>query len=109
LGLGTDFIQIFEIFELLSFSTTFRNKALNCLTISLTMSEMNRITKSDSFDSMGSVDFLVDELTINSASKPEPSEMRKKEMSGEIVESFLQEDKSRFVLFPIKHHDVSPS
>ena len=36
------------------------------------------------------------------------SENKKKELRGELLpEPLLKEDKSRFVLFPIKHNDVS--
>ncbi len=36
------------------------------------------------------------------------SDFKRKEMNGELVpEPLLIEDKSRFVLFPIKHNDVS--
>ena len=68
------------------------------------------VPRHESFDSIASVDFLVDELALNEtkdSSLPEKSAMRLREIAGEIVEPLLTEDKSRFVLFPIKHKDVS--
>ena len=39
--------------------------------------------------------------------KPKPSAMKLKELSGEIpVEDLLKENDKRFVLFPIKHHEI---
>jgi hypothetical protein len=69
----------------------------------------SRVARNESFDSIASVDFLVDSMTLESESKTEmtQSAMRLREIAGEIKEPLLMEDKSRFVLFPIKHHDVS--
>ena len=67
------------------------------------------VPRYESFDSIASVDFLVEELSLDETkdgSEPVPSAMRKREIAGEIKEPLLEEDKSRFVLFPIKHHDV---
>lgn len=69
----------------------------------------SRVARNESFDSFASVDFLVESLPVEEEKegKLEPSAMRLKELAGEIVEPLLAEDKNRFVLFPIKHHDVS--
>ena len=69
----------------------------------------NRVERNESFDSFASVDFLVESLPVEEEKegKLEPSAMRLKELAGEIFEPLLAEDKNRFVLFPIKHHDVS--
>lgn len=68
----------------------------------------SRVARNESFDSIASVDFLVDSMTLESESKTEmtQSAMRLREIAGEIKEPLLMEDKSRFVLFPIKHHDI---
>jgi len=85
--------------------------ATHIITQSLfTLSKMSsRVRSTHSFDSLGSIDpadFLdcppspCEELPI--------SEFRLKEMNGELApEPLLIEDKSRFVLFPIRHNDVS--
>ena len=76
------------------------------------MSNPVSIERSDSLDSMPSVDFLmesVENLTLGSMEKPKMTEMRRKELAGELKpEPLLSEDPTRFVLFPIKHNDVSP-
>jgi len=68
-----------------------------------------KISRNESFDSI-SCDFLIDGLenTRLGAESPTPqmSEFRKKELRGEIKEPLLVADPGRFVLFPIKHHDV---
>ena len=66
----------------------------------------------DSETSIESVDFLVETLEktpLGGEDKlPKVSEHRLKEMNGELEpEPLLAEDKNRFVLFPIKHNDVS--
>jgi len=74
------------------------------------MSDETKVNRNESFDSL-SCDFLIDELehTRLGTDSPTPkvSDFRKKELAGEIVEPLLAADPSRFVLFPIKHHDVS--
>ena len=76
--------------------------------------EANRVQRVDSEASIESVDFLVESLEktplIGEDKQPKVSEHRMKEMNGELEpEPLLVEDKNRFVLFPIKHHDVSKS
>lgn len=73
------------------------------------LSERNSIVRVDSIES---VDFLVDTLNISVDHEPEEercvSEFRKLEMAGLLApEPLLIADKARFVLFPIKHNDVS--
>jgi hypothetical protein len=74
------------------------------------MSNETKVNRNESFDSL-SCDFLVGELegTRLGTDSPTPqmSEFRKREMRGEIVEPLLVADPGRFVLFPIRHHDVS--
>jgi hypothetical protein len=68
------------------------------------------IPRSDSLDSIPSVDFLIETLEHEVLALQEPtiSEFKRKETNGELqVEPLLTPDKSRFVLFPIKHTDVS--
>ena len=74
--------------------------------------EANRVQRVDSEASIESVDFLVESLEktplIGEDKLPKVSEHRMKEMNGELEpEPLLVEDKNRFVLFPIKHKDVS--
>ena len=69
-------------------------------------SEDVKVVRNESFDSIASVDFLVEELAAEET-KMAPTANRLREIAGEIKEPLLMEDKSRFVLFPIKHHDVS--
>ena len=75
------------------------------------MSEESKVPRTGSYDSIVSVDFLSQELeTQNLDSNEEPviSEHKRKEMNGELLpEPLLMEDKTRFVLFPIKQPDVS--
>ena len=68
---------------------------------------MEIINRVSSLDSIPDVDFI-------SCSSPKPSsevtvsEFRAKELRGDLdPEPLLQADKARFVLFPIKHTDVS--
>lgn len=64
--------------------------------------------RSDSFDSIPEVEFIKDALSEECRNvEPYISEFKKKELNGELLpEPLLVEDKSRFVLFPIKHPDV---
>jgi hypothetical protein len=74
------------------------------------MSGESKVVRNESFDSLGGVEFLMDELNSQrlgaESPKPKVTEFRKKELRGEIYEPLLAEDKHRFVLFPIKHDDV---
>ena len=66
--------------------------------------------RKDSFDSIPDVDFVVqalEDLDVIDLQINSPSEFKIKEKNGLLLpEPLLQEDKSRFVLFPIKHNDV---
>jgi hypothetical protein len=69
-----------------------------------------RSTRSTSFDSIPEVEFLQKmlEKDLNDAKDQLISDFKHKENRGELLpEPLLMEDKSRFVLFPIKHTDVS--
>lgn len=69
-----------------------------------------RSTRSTSFDSIPEVEFLQKmlEKDLNDAKDQLISDFKHKENRGELLpEPLLMEDKSRFVLFPIKHNDVS--
>ena len=73
--------------------------------------EAKPVTRTDSLESIESVDFLVEGLEKAQLSSGEDrvrvSEHRLKEKNGELLpEPLLIEDKQRFVLFPIKHQDV---
>ena len=71
---------------------------------------MERIARSNSYDSIPEVDFLKDMLAneLDQVNSELMSEYRRRELDGEMLpEPLLVEDKSRFVLFPIKHPDVS--
>jgi hypothetical protein len=61
-------------------------------------------------DSIDSVDFLVlgEELkAVQAEEERAPTAFKRRETAGELQpEPLLVEDKSRFVLFPIKHTDV---
>jgi len=74
----------------------------------ITMQE-TKVSRNESFDSI-SCDFLIEGLENTrlgtDSPTPQVSEFRKKELRGEIVEPLLAADPSRFVLFPIRHHDV---
>jgi hypothetical protein len=67
-----------------------------------------RREKSDSFDSIPDIG-LFKSLDLNeSDDKENMSVFKLKEINGQMKpEPILTEDKSRFVLFPIKHTDVS--
>lgn len=80
----------------------------------MSMFEETKVQRVDSVESIESVDFLVDSLEKadlgGGDSRVQVSEHRLKEMRGELLpEPLLVEDKNRFVLFPIKHKDVSLS
>jgi hypothetical protein len=68
------------------------------------------IQRNDSLDSIPSAGF---EITVNSLindmnNSMLVSEFKRMEANGELLpEPLLTEDKARFVLFPIKHNDVS--
>ena len=67
-------------------------------------------SRSASFESIPEVDFIkqmVDD-EINDINKILVSDFKKLELEGKLLpEPLLTADKSRFVLFPIKHTDVS--
>jgi hypothetical protein len=68
---------------------------------------MNRMEKSDSLSSIPDIG-LFQSMTIDDVEKNDMTEFKIKEKNGELApEPLLTEDKSRFVLFPIKHNDVS--
>jgi len=68
------------------------------------------IERVQSTETLGSVDFLIEgigELSYQEASASMTAQ-RELELQGQLApEPLLVEDKSRFVLFPIKHTDVS--
>ena len=73
---------------------------------------MERISSRDSLDTTATdntfpeVDFLGSSPTYDE--HDEMTEFRKQELEGlHEPEPLLREDKSRFVLFPIQHNDVS--
>lgn len=71
---------------------------------------MERTTRSNSYDSIPEVDFIKDMLKDEFSLTHDNlvSVYRQKELNGELLpEPLLIEDKSRFVLFPIKQPDVS--
>ena len=83
-----------------------------CLNKKMSAMEESKVIKSESFESLGSVDFLSKEFESShleeTSSEPVMSEHKRKEMNGELLpEPLLMEDKTRFVLFPIKQPDVS--
>lgn len=67
--------------------------------------------RSDSFESIPDADFLIQLINNDLSELHEEelvSEYKRKELNEELQpEPLLTEDKSRFVLFPIKHTDVS--
>jgi hypothetical protein len=72
---------------------------------SLLLSSVNR---SESSDSIPDVAFIAKDSILTSDVPEGPSDHKLKEMNGELApEPLLLADKSRFVLFPIKHNDVS--
>ena len=71
--------------------------------------DITKYARSESFESIPEVDFIkqmVDD-EIAAINKTFISEFKQLEMSGKLLpEPLLIADKSRFVLFPIKHNDV---
>jgi hypothetical protein len=66
-----------------------------------------RMEKSDSFSSIPDIG-LFQSMTFDDIEKENMSEFKMMEKKGQLKpEPLLIEDKSRFVLFPIKHTDVS--
>jgi ribonucleotide reductase beta subunit family protein with ferritin-like domain len=66
-----------------------------------------RLTRGDSLDSLPDAEFLRPNHLMKLVDQPVISEHKKQELAGFAVpEAMLQEDKSRFVLFPIKHADI---
>ena len=62
----------------------------------------------DHKDSIPDADFLTYRPDSDSASNSAPSDFKVKELKGLLKpEPLLVSDKTRFVLFPIKHNDVS--
>lgn len=67
-------------------------------------------SRSASFESIPEVDFIKQTVDdeINDINKILVSDFKKLELEGKLLpEPLLTADKSRFVLFPIKHTDVS--
>ena len=68
---------------------------------------MESRARTESFESIPDVDFMVQSIEADLASF-DISDFRVKEAAGELFpEPLLVPDSSRFVLFPIKHSDVS--
>lgn len=68
---------------------------------------MESRARTESFESIPDVDFMVQSIEADLASF-DISDFRVKEAAGELLpEPLLVPDSSRFVLFPIKHSDVS--
>jgi hypothetical protein len=68
-------------------------------------------SRSGSFESIPEVGFLQQMVNddIANLNKSLVSEFKRMELEGKLLpEPLLAADKSRFVLFPIKHTDVSP-
>ena len=77
----------------------------------MSTSELTELTRVPSIDSIPDVDFIKqtfnDLLLIQNDDDNNISDFKIKEMNGDMIpEPMLQEDKSRFVLFPIKQPDV---
>lgn len=67
-------------------------------------------SRSESFESIPEVDFIKKMVAeqVDDINKSLMTEFKKLELAGKLLpEPLLIPDKSRFVLFPIKHHDVS--
>lgn len=64
--------------------------------------------RTDSIDTIPDVDFIAKSLEEDAANlNPQVSQFKQKELQKLMEpEPLLLEDKSRFVLFPIKHGDV---
>jgi len=72
--------------------------------MSVTPTELSR---TQSFESIPDVGFLEGLVEDEHRAFGEVTEFKAREMSGKMLpEPLLIEDKSRFVLFPIKHPDV---
>jgi hypothetical protein len=68
---------------------------------------MNKVSRSDSIPE---ICFLTESAStmLPTEEAVTVSEFKRKELNGELLpEPMLMEDKTRFVLFPIKHTDVS--
>lgn len=69
---------------------------------------MEQLSRTHSFESIPDVDFMVQSIQADLAAV-NITEYRLKEAAGQLLpEPLLISDSSRFVLFPIKHADVSP-
>ena len=69
---------------------------------------MEQLSRTRSFESIPDVDFMVQSIQADLAAV-NITEYRLKEAAGQLLpEPLLISDSSRFVLFPIKHTDVSP-
>ena len=69
---------------------------------------MSNFIRSGSEDSIPEVAFITNDSILADEPVPTPTEFKVKEANGELLpEPLLTGDKSRFVLFPIKHSDVS--
>ena len=70
--------------------------------------EEKRMTRGDSMGSLPDVEFLKPNHVMKLMDQPQASKFKLLELSGTLpVEPLLVPDKNRFVLFPIKHTDVS--
>jgi hypothetical protein len=71
---------------------------------------MSELARCESLESIPGVDFMVQSVEADLAALEmnDVSEYKRKEAAGELLpEPLLIPDNSRFVLFPIKHGDVS--
>lgn len=67
-------------------------------------------SRSESFESIPEADFIKQLVAeqVDDINKSLMTDFKRLELSGKLLpEPLLIVDKSRFVLFPIKHHDVS--
>ena len=68
-------------------------------------------SRSESFESIPEADFIKQLVAeqVEDINKSLMTDFKKLELAGKLLpEPLLIVDKSRFVLFPIKHHDVRP-
>ncbi len=66
-----------------------------------------KLTRADSIDSLPDAEFLCPSAMMKLLDQPTQSEFKRMEAEGRLIpEPMLMEDKSRFVLFPIKQPDV---
>ena len=69
------------------------------------------IQRTESIESIPEADFIAlmtEDIRMDELNAKQPSEFKLKESSGALLpEPLLLEDKTRFVLFPIKNNDVS--